>query len=173
MHNLDWRWPDHYDAVMVCKRSTLSVLFFLVVVGTCLGQMPVHGATDQELISIRTPSGLTIQAEIADTPRKRAHGLMYREYLKKDHGMLFFFSEPQAWTFWMKNTKIALDLIWLDEKKRVTHIERNVPICTKSDDSCPQYRPNSADAVYVLEIAGGTADGYKIEKGAKLHFGRP
>lgn len=141
--------------------------------GLLFDHLPIRGAADSELISIRTPSGITIQAEIADTPRKRAQGLMYRDHLKKDHGMLFFFSEPQAWTFWMKNTKIALDLIWLDDKKRVTHIERNVPICTKSDDSCPQYRPNNADAVYVLEITGGTVDGYKIEKGTKLQFGRP
>ena len=145
----------------------------MVIVGLLLGHMPVNGAHDLELISIRTPSGITIRAEIADTPRKRAHGLMYREHLEKDHGMLFFFSEPQAWSFWMKNTRIALDLIWMDEKKRVTHIERNVPICTRSDDSCPQYRPNSDDAVYVLEIAGGTVDGYKIDKGTKLQFGQP
>ena len=145
----------------------------MVIVGLLLGHMPVNGAPDLELISIRTPSGITIRAEIADTPRKRAHGLMYREHLEKDHGMLFFFSEPQAWSFWMKNTRIALDLIWMDEKKRVTHIERNVPICTRSDDSCPQYRPNSDDAVYVLEIAGGTVDGYKIDKGTKLQFGQP
>lgn len=158
---------------MLRKPPTLSVFFSMIIVAVLLGHLPVHGATDPELVSIRTPSGITIRAEIADTPRKRAHGLMYREYLDKDHGMLFFFSEPQAWTFWMKNTKIALDLIWLDEKKRVTHIERNVPICTKNDDSCPQYRPNSTDAVYVLEIAGGTVDGYKIEKGTKLQFGQP
>ncbi|MGE0644127.1 MAG: DUF192 domain-containing protein [Nitrospira sp.] len=152
---------------------TLRVSVSLIVVGVWFGSMPVSGATAPELISIGTPAGITIRAEIADTPPKRAYGLMYRESLKKDHGMLFFFSEPQAWTFWMKNTKIALDLIWLDEKKRVTHIERNVPICTKRDDSCPQYRPNSADAVYVLEIAGGTVDGYKIEKGTRLQFGQP
>jgi uncharacterized protein len=151
----------------------LKLFLSMVMVGVCLGHMPSYGATDPDLISIRTPSDIMILAEIADTPRKRAQGLMYRDHLKKDHGMLFFFSEPQAWTFWMKNTKIALDLIWLDEKKRVTHIERNVPICTKSDDSCPQYRPNSADAVYVLEISGGTVDGYKIEKGTKLQFGQP
>jgi uncharacterized membrane protein (UPF0127 family) len=98
---------------------------------------------------------------------------MYRDHLKKDHGMLFFFGEPQAWTFWMKNTKIALDLIWLDAKKRVIHIERNVPICTRTDDSCPQYRSNSDDAMFVLEIAGGTVDGYKIERGSKLQFAQP
>lgn len=129
-------------------------------------------ASDSGLIAISTPSGNTIQAELADTPFKRATGLMYRDHLKKDHGMLFVFGQPHAWSFWMKNTKIALDLIWLDDKKRVVHIERNVPICTKADDSCPQYRPNSEDAVFVLEIAGGTADSYKIEKGSMLQFTR-
>jgi len=73
----------------------------------------------------------------------------------------------------MKNTRIALDLIWLDGAKRVIHIERSVPICTRSDDSCPQYRPNSENAMFVLEIAAGTVDGYKIEKGSKLQFARP
>ena len=154
------------------KPATLLVLYAGVVAGLLLGEIPVCRAVDSELISIQTPSGTTIKAEIADTPLKRSVGLMYRDHLKKDHGMLFFFSQPQAWTFWMKNTKLALDLIWIDGKKRVTHIERNVPICTKSDDSCPQYRPNSDDAVYVLEIAGGTVDGYKIEKGTNLQFGQ-
>jgi hypothetical protein len=74
-------------------------------------------ASDSRLLPIRTPSGITIEAEIADTPIKRATGLMYRERLDKDHGMLFVFGQPSPWTFWMKNTKISLDLIWLDEKK--------------------------------------------------------
>lgn len=127
---------------------------------------------DSRLIPIQTPAGVTIHAEIADTPQKRATGLMYRDHLKKDHGMLFVFQEPQAWTFWMKNTKMPLDLIWLDGKKRVVYIERNVPICTRTDESCPQYRPND-DALFVLEIAGGTVDGYKIEKGSRLQFTPP
>jgi uncharacterized membrane protein (UPF0127 family) len=141
--------------------------------------LPVHETTalsssrDSRLTPILTPSGITLQAEIADTPQKRATGLMFRDQLKKDHGMLFVFSEPRAWSFWMKNTRIALDLIWLDGAKRVVHIERSVPICTRSDDACPQYRPNSEDAMFVLEIAGGTVDGYKIEKGSKLQFARP
>lgn len=134
---------------------------------------PSGGHAGSRLLPIQTPSGVTIQAEIADTPQKRSTGLMYRDHLKKDHGMLFIFDQPQAWTFWMKNTKIALDLIWLDGKKRVIHIEPNVPICTRTDDSCPQYRSNSEDAMFVLEIAGGTLDGYKIEKGSKLQFALP
>lgn len=130
-------------------------------------------AADGRLLPIRTPSGVTIQAEIADTPLKRATGLMYRDRLDKNHGMLFSFGQAQAWGFWMKNTRIPLDMIWLDGKKRVVHIERSVPICTKTDDSCPLYKPNSEDAMYVLEIAGGTIDDYKIEKGSALEFKAP
>jgi uncharacterized membrane protein (UPF0127 family) len=146
-------------------------LLSAVLAGIPFSDNPVLAA--DSLLPIRTPSGVTIQAEIADTPLKRGTGLMYRDRLEKDHGMLFFFGQPQAWSFWMKNTKIALDMIWLDGKKQVIHIERDVPICTKTDDSCPLYRPNSADAIYVLEIAAGTVGSYKIEKGSKLEFKAP
>jgi uncharacterized protein len=155
------------------KLSVWLALYIVIAGGFLVSDIQTVRAAGSDLVSIQTPSGVTIKAEVADTPLKRSVGLMYRDHLKKDHGMLFFFGQPQAWNFWMKNTKIALDLIWIDGKKRVTHIERNVPICTKSDDSCPHYRPNSDDAVYVLEIAGGTVDGYKIEKGSKLQFGQP
>lgn len=155
------------------KLSAWLALSIVTAGGLLVGNVEAACAAGSDLVSIQTPSGITIKAEVADTPLKRSVGLMYRDHLKKDHGMLFFFGQPQAWNFWMKNTKMALDLIWIDGKKRVTHIERNVPICTKSDDSCPQYRPNSDDAVYVLEIAGGTVDGYKMERGSKLQFGQP
>jgi uncharacterized protein len=155
------------------KPSLWLVTAMVITGGLLTSDTQTARAAGSDLVSIQTPSGVTIKAEVADTPLKRSVGLMYRDHLKKDHGMLFFFAQPQAWNFWMKNTMMALDLIWIDSKKRVTHIERNVPICTKSDDSCPQYRPNSDDAVYVLEIAGGTVDGYKIEKGSKLQFGQP
>jgi uncharacterized membrane protein (UPF0127 family) len=152
----------------------LAVLLFLSLGAIEPGRADSpYTVSDSRLLPIQTPSGTTIMAEIADTPQKRATGLMYRDHLKKDHGMLFLFNEPQAWTFWMKNTRIPLDLVWMDRKKRVIHIERNVPICTRTDDSCPQYRPNSDDALFVLEIPGGTADVYRIEKGATLQFANP
>jgi uncharacterized membrane protein (UPF0127 family) len=154
-------------------RFVLTATLLLTLAGTSGGETtPPAGNTPPRLIPVKTPSGTIVQAEIADTPQKRAAGLMYRDHLKKDHGMMFFFDQAQEWTFWMKNTLIALDLIWMDEKKRVIHIERNVPICTRTDDSCPQYRPNDG-AMYVLEIAAGTVDGLKIEKGTKLQFANP
>ena len=123
-------------------------------------------------ISIQLPGGVTIQAEVADTAKKRAQGLMYREHLPKDHGMLFTFDQAQPWTFWMKNTKIPLDIIWLNEKKQIIYIARNVPICTRTDDGCPQYQPNDP-AMYVLELGGGEADRLKLERGSKLQFRVP
>ena len=67
-------------------------------------------------------------------------GLMFRTNMAPDHGMLFkFFRRLGNWTFWMKNTKIPLDIIWLDETGNVVHIEPKVPICTRTDDGCPRY----------------------------------
>jgi uncharacterized protein len=129
-------------------------------------------AGQDHLVQVSTPHGGTIQAEIADTTEKRAKGLMYRDSLAKDRGMLFTFAEPQLWTFWMKNTRIPLDIIWMDSKKRIVHIERNVPTCSRTDDGCPQYQPND-NAMYVLELAAGVADALKLQRGSVLTFQVP
>jgi len=134
--------------------------------------LPSFIQANDGLIPIQLPGGGTIHAEIADTAKKRAQGLMYREHLAKDHGMLFTFDQAQPWTFWMKNTKIPLDIIWLNEKKQIIYIARNVPICTRTDDGCPQYQPNDP-AMYVLELGGGEADRLKLERGSKLQFRIP
>ncbi|MEY4704008.1 MAG: hypothetical protein RL042_204 [Nitrospirota bacterium] len=152
-------------------QRPLALLFMLLLSFTCSTQAEADQAMPG-LIPITLPGGAIIHAELADTPQKRAEGLMYRERLAPDHGMLFTFLQPQAWTFWMKNTKISLDIIWMNEKKQVIHIESNVPICTRTDDSCPQYRPNN-EALYVLELAGGTSEKLKIERGVKLRFPLP
>ena len=120
-------------------------------------------------VPVRTPGGATIWVEVADTPQKRVKGLMFRERLAADRGMLFPFPEAQHWTMWMKNTRIPLDMIWIDREKRIVHIERNVPICTRTDEGCPQYQPNKK-AIYVLEVAAGVATSLKLENGAKLDF---
>lgn len=155
-------------------RGLIALLLLLLFFTGIQSAHPaaVRASADEPLITVQTPAGVPIQAEVADTPQKRAKGLMFRENLGQHRGMLFIFNEPQAWTFWMKNTRIPLDIIWMDNKKRIVHIEQNVPGCQRTDESCPQYRPNE-NAMYVLEIAAGTADGYKLRRGAKLHFTLP
>ncbi len=86
--------------------------------------------------------------------------------------MLFVFAEPQQWSFWMKNTRMSLDIIWMDQKKKIVHIARSVPICSRTDDGCPQYQPNE-NAMYVLELAAGSADILRLDRGLTLRFQVP
>lgn len=144
------------------------------IIGLCWmgGFLSAETRPQEKLITITMPGGVLIHAELAATPQERSRGLMFRENLPKDRGMLFTFAEAQPWTFWMKNTKIPLDIIWMDGKKKIVHIERNVPICTRTDETCPQYRPTD-DAIFVLELAGGVTETLKLQKGAKLQFQQP
>jgi uncharacterized membrane protein (UPF0127 family) len=57
----------------------------------------------------------------------------------------------------------------MDDKKKIVHVERNVPTCSRTDDGCPQYQPNE-NAMYVLELAAGMADSLRLERGAILRF---
>ena len=154
------------------RRPRLFALLFAFLLSFPCCTQAGNDPAPPGLIPITLPRGTIIYAELADTPQKRAEGLMYREHLGADRGMLFTFLQAQAWTFWMKNTKIPLDIIWMNEKKQILHMEQNVPICTRTDDSCPQYRPNN-EALYVLELEGGRVESLKLQQGSKLQFRLP
>ena len=79
---------------------------------------------------------------------------MFRERLADDRGMLFIFGDAQPWTFWMKNTKIPLDIIWMDAKNHRSY-QHATPICTRQDDGCPNIIRRRA--LYVLELGAGRA----------------
>lgn len=118
---------------------------------------------------ISTATGSQIIAEIADTVDKRATGLMFRKNLDPQRGMLFIFPEMGYWTFWMKNTLIPLDIIWMDDSQTILHVESHVPICTKIDDSCPRYY-SLRESRYVLEIQAGMAEKIGIVPGKRLQI---
>lgn len=95
-------------------------------------------------------------AEVVKTPAQRAKGLMFRESLEKDKAMLFVFEELGVHSFWMKNCKIPLDIIWLDENYKVIAIMPNNQPCLVLGD-CPSINPGVL-AKYVLEINAGLAE---------------
>lgn len=113
------------------------------------------------------PNGKIITAELAVTDEERAKGLMFRKEIPEDYGMLFIFEEEERHGFWMKNTLIFLDIIWIDSKKRIVHIEENVPPCKR--DPCEVYYP-SKPALYVLELKGGKAKREDLKIGDLLLF---
>ena len=111
------------------------------------------------------PSGAVYKLELALTPEDQAQGLMYRESLPERTGMLFVFTEDGPHHFWMKNTMIPLDMIWMDAAGKVLFISANTPPCRA--DPCGTYGPD-APARQVLEIAGGMAAKENVTVGSTL-----
>lgn len=108
-----------------------------------------------------------IRVELARTAQQRMKGLQNRESLGSGEGMLFLFPQRSRHAFWMKDTKIPLDMIWINDSRRVVHVEANVPPCRK--DPCPSYVPAS-EARYVLEVNAGKARSWGINVGSRLQF---
>ena len=106
-----------------------------------------------------------IFVELAITPEDRQRGLMERDLLEKDNGMLFVFSEEDAYSFWMKNMKISLDIIWINADGNVVYFVEDVPPCVQSP--CQKYSPN-VDALYVLEVNPGVIDVLGIEENTEV-----
>ncbi len=105
-------------------------------------------------------------AEIADDAEERRVGLMNRESLKDNEGMLFVFEDPKPRiTFWMKNTLIPLDMIRMDSSGHVLHMEQDVQPCV--NEPCPTYGPKLASIVskYVLELNAWKIKETEIEVG--------
>jgi uncharacterized protein len=108
--------------------------------------------------------------EVVSTPSERQRGLMFRETLEDNEGMLFIFEKSGRHSFWMKNTLIPLDIIWINSEKEVVYISRETPPC--EGDPCPSYVPDEGveEALYVLEIRGGLSDEIALEEGYLLEF---
>ena len=117
---------------------------------------------------VQLPSGAIYRVELARTEQEMAQGLMYRESLADRAGMLFLFPyDDDSHKFWMKNTLIPLDIIWLDASGKVLFVSPNTPPCKA--DPCPNYGPDFAIAS-VLEIAGGMAEKEKVTVGSTIRL---
>ncbi|MEA5668549.1 DUF192 domain-containing protein [Stenotrophomonas sp. MH1] len=114
-------------------------------------------------------AGTRYQVELAQNDETRARGLMFRDQMDTGSGMLFIhdLEEPQA--YWMKNTRIPLDILYFDSQRRLVSQQRDVPPCS-AGDMCPPY-PSFKPARYVLELNAGQAARLKLEDGAELTFG--
>lgn len=100
--------------------------------------------------------------EIARTPAEWQKGLMHRQHLGEREGMLFVGEREQQQSFWMKNTTIPLDILFLDSQWKVVHIAENTtPL---SEEPIPSQQP----AAHVLELRGGTAQKFGLKRGQSL-----
>jgi uncharacterized membrane protein (UPF0127 family) len=130
-------------------------------------QASVHPVSGLEVIplTVTTPTGThALRVEVARTPQEQSRGLMHRTAMGADEGMLFPYDQPRMLSFWMKNTVLSLDLIFIDEERRVINVAANaVPYSERSIYS-------AAPGIAVLELVGGRAAELGIVSGSKVDW---
>ena len=112
--------------------------------------------------------GKRYHVEIANTDAQREKGLMFRQELAADHGMLFVHERQEPLAYWMKNTHIPLDILYFDNARLLVSQQRDVPPCSLGD-ACPPY-PSDAPARYVLELNAGEAAKLALHNGMQLRI---
>jgi uncharacterized membrane protein (UPF0127 family) len=127
-------------------------------------------AATPAVIPLTLPSGKVLQAEVMVSDEDRAMGLMFRPSLPMDRGMLFFFETADFHGIWMKNCKFPIDIVWLDEEKKVVDVKEGAPPCRA--EPCPVYQPMRR-ASWVVEINSGQAKREKLVRGAAVRFDLP
>ncbi len=154
-----------YPKVFLIRRgqvvTALLTLFALIILPAC-------SLLHSDGRSLTFPSGTIIVAEVADKPETRQRGLMFRDHLPEGGGMLFVFEADNPYSFWMKNCKFPIDIIWIDKTKNIVHIARDTPPCKA--DPCPVYGPKNKSARYVLEVAAGFAKEEGLKLGVPIRF---
>jgi uncharacterized protein len=128
--------------------------------------------TSKEAPTVREPEVILqtragdqhVKVEIARSDPERQRGLMYRQKLEPGRGMIFLFPAPEPLKFWMKNTYIPLDMIFISNERKVLYVEENAePLTTQS-------RGPDEDSQFVLEVPGGWARAHGVERGVAVKF---
>ena len=143
-------------------KKTLLLSLTVLFLTSC------SSAPSMPTASFQTKTGtVPLSIEIADDPSERETGLMYREMMPENQGMFFVFDSEVSLTFWMKNTLIPLDMVFLDSAKKVVHIARDVQPCQA--DPCPLTSSRSA-AKYVIETNAGWTAKNGVSQGDRVEF---
>jgi uncharacterized membrane protein (UPF0127 family) len=136
------------------KRFALSLCLAIFAAAAC-----AKGGPYVEL------KGHRYSIEFAENESSREYGLMNRTEMADDHGMLFVFDNDEPRAFWMKNTKIPLDMIFIDKNRKVVSIKHDAPPCVT--ERCPAFM-SEGPVRYVLELNGGQAAKLGLSAGDEL-----
>ena len=121
-------------------------------------------ALSQEALKKVCIKDACVRAEVVDTDAARQQGLMFRENLPQGQGMLFVFEAEGRYGFWMKNMKFPIDIIWIDQEKKIVDVKFDLSPC---QEACEIFEPH-AKALYALEVEAGFCRRNKIEIGDKV-----
>lgn len=145
-------------STLSCKKETPTISKDKVVVKFKKeGTLQLKKAKSDSIVQ-------TLDIEIADNAYETQTGLMYRSQLGQNQGMLFIFPDMQMRSFYMKNTKIPLDIIYINDQMEIVSFQKNAKPFDETS------LPSSAPAKYVLEINAGLSDTWQLEENDKIEF---
>jgi hypothetical protein len=147
-------------------RGLRAIPVQMLALALMVGSFITSACQADPAVTILTSNGgdVSFQVEVADTPAKRELGLMYRRDLPSDRGMIFLFPMETEQAFWMKNTPIPLDMIFISSSRRIVGIVQRAAPFTLDARSVP------GSSQYVLEINGGLSDRYGFKPGDRVQF---
>jgi uncharacterized protein len=154
-------------ATRICRAPLFAVLILSVLLAGCSSEE----TTSQLGVSIVTfPNGKKITAEAMRTDLELLRGMMFRDSLERDRGMLFTHPDENIYHYWMYKTKMPLDIIWMDHDHRIVEMSLKTPPCTASSPKdCTNYGGNFKSR-YALEVNAGVAEANKLQVGDVLQF---
>ena len=138
--------------------AALAAFVTLALTSACAG------ASEPRVIVQTTRGETPVRVEVAATPAKRSLGLMYRKELAEDAGMLFVFDETEEHSFWMKNTPLLLDMLFIDERGAIVGVVANATPFTTTP------RTVGKPSRYVLEVNGGWCERHGVRAGDRVRF---
>ena len=142
-------------------RRHLPVFLLLVLAHPLAGC-----ASDGPWVELK---GQRYAVEVSDDFEERRRGLMHRDRMAEGAGMLFVHDIEQPLAYWMKNTKIPLDILYFDAQRKLVSVSKGVPTCSLGN-RCPTY-PSAGPALYVLELNAGIASELGVAPGDQITFG--
>ena len=144
-----------------------SFLFLFLMLLSSVAYKEIENVLAQEQkqnqTSLVTVGGVNLITSLSTTPDAQSKGLAIRDSLNENEGMLFIFESPQKYSFWMKDMKFPIDIIWINQDGKIVHIEKNLPPCIFLLP-CPSYAPND-DSLYVLEVVSNFTNKFDINVG--------
>jgi uncharacterized membrane protein (UPF0127 family) len=163
-------------------NTQLKLLFYIILVGVGVyliqdrynifkfeSSQPKTEQVEQRTVRVEKVNGesIPIEVEVADTESERSKGLMDRETMEANKGMLFIFENDSFSGFWMKNTLISLDMIFIDNDEKIVYIEHEAQPC--EEDPCRVYSPGVTYR-YVVEVNGGWVERNSVKIGDTVNL---
>ena len=144
-----------------------SFLFLFLMLLSSVAYKEIENVLAQEQkqnqTALVTVGGVNLITSLSTTPDAQSKGLAIRDSLNENEGMLFIFETPQKYSFWMKDMKFPIDIIWINQDGKIVHIEKNLPPCVFLLP-CPSYAPKD-DSLYVLEVVSNFTNKFDINVG--------